>query len=192
MENRVTGILLYPGFSEYELSVLLSVLKQGGKQTLFIGIDNLPVKGEAGLPCIPDTSINQVDVTILDSVVLPGVDDFKHLVHHKELTSFLHRIDNQNRVIAAISSAPFFLSLSGVLKGKKYTTGLTVEQRTFLETFDHENYLDLPVVVDDYLITAKGSAFLEFAFSVGDLLKLNYEKSWYYGSHNKRTEQERS
>lgn len=44
-----TGVLLYPQFSEYELSVALSVLMQGGKPVTTIGIDLSPVKGESGL-----------------------------------------------------------------------------------------------------------------------------------------------
>ncbi|WP_425590642.1 hypothetical protein [Guptibacillus hwajinpoensis] len=46
-EPFYTGILLYPRFSEYELSVLLSVLKQGGKQTIFLGLNSHPIRGEA-------------------------------------------------------------------------------------------------------------------------------------------------
>ncbi|WP_273851871.1 DJ-1/PfpI family protein [Guptibacillus spartinae] len=181
-EPFYTGIILYPRFSEYELSVLLSVLKQGGKQTVFLGLNSNPIYGEAGLPCIPESTINEFDRNLLDSVVLPGVDDFEHLVDHHDLFSFLHKIHDQNRIIAAISSAPYLLSASGVLDEKRYTTGLTTEQRRFLGTFHEENYVHSPVVVDDYLITAKGSAFIEFAFGVGDLLNLKYEKEWFFSN----------
>ncbi|MCG1023563.1 DJ-1/PfpI family protein [Sutcliffiella horikoshii] len=174
-----TGIMLYQRFSEYELSVLLSVLRQGGKKVLFIGLDDQFVKGEAGLPCIPEMTIQDVDLEILDSIVLPGVDDFEHLVGHQELSAFLARANDNKRVIAAISSAPYLLSMSGLLAEKKYTTGLTKEQRDFLGTFNEGDYTDLPVVVDDTIITAKGSAFIEFAFAFGDRLQLNYQKEWY-------------
>ncbi|PFG13519.1 DJ-1/PfpI family protein [Bacillus sp. es.036] len=181
-ESLYTGILIYPRFSEYELSVLLSVLKQGGKQTIFLGLNSHPIKGEAGLPCIPESTINEFDINLLDSVVLPGVDDFEHLVDDHKLSSFLHKIDDRNRIIAAISSAPYLLSASGVLEEKRYTTGLTTEQRNFLGTFNNDNYVNSPVVVDDYLITAKGSAFIEFAFGVGDQLNLKYEKDWFFSN----------
>lgn len=179
---KYTGILLYPRFSEYELSVLLSVLQQGRKPTLFIGLDDSIVKGEAGLPCIPEKTIHDIDLDQMDSLVLPGVDDFKHLVNNEELASFLRRVNNQNRIIGAISSAPYFLSMSGVLEKKKYTTGLTKEQRRFLGTFEEEYFINSPVVVDDYLVTAKGSAFIPFAFAFGDILNLKHEKGWYRSS----------
>ncbi|MGM7700603.1 DJ-1/PfpI family protein [Pseudalkalibacillus sp. Hm43] len=177
--SKKVGILLYPRFSEYELSVLLSVIKQGGKQPIYIGLNHEVVIGEAGLPCVPETTIREVDVQTLDGVVLPGVDDFEHLVDHNVLSDFLRKIDNQKRIIAAISSAPYLLSMSGILGDKKYTTGLTREQREFLGTFDGTNYVDLPVVVDDYIVTARGSAFIDFAFKFGDLLHLQYNKAWY-------------
>lgn len=174
-----TGILLYPRFSEYELSVLLSVLKQGQKQTVFIGLNNQIVKGEAGLQCIPEVALNDIDTQSLDSIVLPGVDDFEHLVNHYELSSFLRKFQNESVVIGAISSAPYLLSMSGVLDDKKYTTGLTTEQRKFLGTFNERNYIDNPVVIDNNIITARGSAFVDFAIKYGELLHLEFDKSWY-------------
>ncbi|MBO1627965.1 MULTISPECIES: DJ-1/PfpI family protein [Bacillus] len=177
-----TGILLYPRFSEYELSVLLSVLKQGQKQTVYIGLNQQVVKGEAGLPSIPEVTINEIDINQLDSIVLPGVDDFEHLVNHRELKSFLERFKKRNIIIGAISSAPYLLSMSGLLSDKKYTTGLTVAQRNFLETFNEENYIDIPVVIDRNLITARGAYFVDFAIKFGELLNLDFDKGWYnYG-----------
>lgn len=174
-----TGILLYHGFSEYELSVLISVLKQGKKPVVFIGLDHGLVAGEAGMPCNPQFSINQVDITQIDSLVLPGIDDFEHLVDHQDLKSFLEKFKERDVLIAAISSAPYLLSMSGLLNTKKFTTGLTREQRQFLGTFDEDNYREGPVVVDEQLITARGSAFVEFAYQVGESLELTFDRNWY-------------
>ncbi|MGD6777556.1 DJ-1/PfpI family protein [Sutcliffiella horikoshii] len=174
-----TGILLYQRFSEYELSVLLSVLHQSDKKVIYIGLDEQVVKGEAGLKCVPETTIHEVDLKMLDSIVLPGVDDFEHLVEHQELAAFLVSAYDNKRVIAAISSAPYLLSMSGLLSEKKYTSGLTVDQRNFLGTFNEDNYVETHVVLDDTIITAKGSAFIEFAFVFGDRLQLNYQREWY-------------
>lgn len=131
------------------------------------------------MPCLPQTTIDDIHLTQFDSIVLPGVDDFKHLADHQGLLSFLKRANDQKRIIGPISSAPYFLSKSGLLANKRYTTGLTFEQRTYLGTFNEDNYLDSNVVIDENIITARGSAFIEFAFGYGDLLKLNYNKKWY-------------
>ncbi|MBM7578691.1 DJ-1/PfpI family protein [Jeotgalibacillus terrae] len=178
-DTTYTGILLYPRFSEYELSVLLSVLQQGGKKVLYIGLEHQVVKGEAGLPCIPETTIQEVDISKLDSIVLPGVDDFEHLVDHKELSAFIKRINAQGKIIGAISSAPYLLAQSGVLCDRKYTTGLTAEQRAFLGGFTDAYFVDAPTVVDGQIVTARGSAFVDFAFKYGELLQLHFQKNWY-------------
>ncbi|MDR0139477.1 DJ-1/PfpI family protein [Metabacillus idriensis] len=178
-KTKYTGILLYPRFSEYELSVLLSVLQQGGKHTVYVGLDNQVIKGEAGLPCVPETTIEDINLEHLDSIVLPGVDDFEHLVNHKELSSFLFKVNEHRLLIGAISSAPYFLSMSGVLADKKFTTGLTKEQRKFLGAFTEGNYENSQVVVDDNIITAKGSGFIDFAFRFGECLNLEFQKEWY-------------
>ncbi|WP_270181376.1 DJ-1/PfpI family protein [Alkalihalobacillus sp. CinArs1] len=174
-----TGILLYHGFSEYELSVLVSVLKQGKKPVVFIGLDHGLVSGEAGMPCYPQFSINQVDRSKLDSLVLPGVDDFEHLVEHDELKAFLKSLKEEDLLIGAISSAPYFLAMSGLLENKRYTTGLTREQRTFLATFDEDYYSDKPILVDGQIITARGSSYVDFAFQYGESLGLSFDRSWY-------------
>ena len=178
-ELKYTGILLYPRFSEYEISVLLSVLQQGGKQAVYVGLDEQMVRGEAGLRCVPETTIKDLDLGQIDSIVLPGVDDFKHLVNHRELSSFLLKVNDRRALIGAISSAPYFLSMSGVLDDKKFTTGLTMEQRNFLGTFNEEHFVDSNVVVDDHILTARGSAFIDFAFRFGEYLNLTYQKDWY-------------
>ncbi|WP_261133705.1 DJ-1/PfpI family protein [Bacillus sp. Marseille-Q3570] len=174
-----TGIMLYPRFSEYELSVLLSILKQGKKPIVFIGLDKQEVKGEAGLRCFPDVRIDEVDVSALDSIAFPGADDFRHLVDHPELIAFLRKLHKKRMWIGAISSAPYLLSMSGLLDGKKYTTGLTEEQRHFLGTFSKADFIDKPVVVDDNLITARGSHFIAFAIEYGKSLGLDFDEGWY-------------
>ncbi|MBA4536866.1 DJ-1/PfpI family protein [Bacillus aquiflavi] len=176
---KITGILLYPRFSEYELSVLLSVLKQGEKEMVTIGLNRELVVGEAGLPCLPHTDIHQVDLANLDSLILPGVDDFAHLVDHQELDNFLQKTAEQQFVYGAISSAPYFLAKSGLLENVKYTTGLTLEQRNFLGHFNEENYVDAPVVTDRHVVTSKGAYFIDFAFKLGSLLNLKFHQDWY-------------
>jgi len=177
--TKSTAIILYPRFSEYELSVLLSVLHQGGKSVKYVGLDRNVIKGEAGLPCIPETTIQELNLDEIDSIMLPGVDDFQHLINHHELSNFLNKANDGKRIIGAISSAPYLLSISGVLENKKYTVGLTEDQRNFLGTFNEKNYMNQPVVVDGNVITGKGSSFINFAFQYGELLNLKFDKRWY-------------
>jgi protein deglycase len=174
-----TGILLYDRFSEYELSVVLSVLTQGNKDKAFIGLDSNSVRGEAGLTCLPETTINQVDLSEIDSLVLPGVDDFKHLVEAEDLFSFVREVADNARVIAAISSAPIILAKAGVLTGHKFTAGVPMEFLTECGFFEAENYIDGPLVKDGNIITARGANFIDFAVALGKKLELDFNPNWY-------------
>ncbi|MBM7703676.1 DJ-1/PfpI family protein [Metabacillus iocasae] len=176
---NATGVFLYPRFSEYEISVLLSVLQQSKKTIITIGLDDSKLRGEAGLTCVPDTTIANINLENIDSLVLPGVDDFAHLVHCEALYTFLQKTSKYNLTYGAISSAPYFLAKSGLLNEYQYTTGLTKEQRAFLNVFNEHNYQSKPVVQDQKIITARGSAFIDFALLFGKALNLSFNEKWY-------------
>jgi len=62
MKTKITGVILYPLFSEYELTVALSILKQGEHPIKTIGITSEPITGESDLTCFSDTTIYDVDI----------------------------------------------------------------------------------------------------------------------------------
>ncbi|WP_307149818.1 DJ-1/PfpI family protein [Robertmurraya andreesenii] len=174
-----TGILLYPRFSEYELSVIISVLTQANHPKIFIGLNENTVKGEAGLTCIPETTIDQVNIEMLQSLILPGVDDFQHLIDQEPLFRFIRKIHEQDAVIGAISSAPFMLAKAGILKDRFYTTGISKQAREFLGFFNEKDYVDAPLVFDNGILTAKGAYFIDFANKFGQVLELDFNRNWY-------------
>jgi putative intracellular protease/amidase len=174
-----TGILLYPRFSEYEISVIISVLTQANHPKVFIGLTDKPVKGEAGLVCLPETTIDNVNLDMIQSLVLPGVDDFQHLMDQESLFEFIRRIYEQDAVIGAISSAPFLLAKAGILMDRFYTTGISKQAREFLGVFSEKGYVDAPLVFDRGILTAKGAYFIDFANKFGQVLELDFNRNWY-------------
>lgn len=178
-EKMTTGILLYPRFSEYELSVIISVLTQANHPKVFIGLNDEPVKGEAGLTCVPETTIDKVHIDSIQSLILPGVDDFQHLIDQDPLFRFIRKVYKQDAVIGAISSAPFMLAKAGILEGKFYTTGISKQAREFLGFFSEESYVDAPLVFDKGILTAKGAYFIDFANKFGQVLELDFNRNWY-------------
>lgn len=178
-EVMTTGILLYPRFSEYELSVILSVLTQANHPKIFIGLNDAPIKGEAGLTCLPEATIDNVDLDQLQSLVLPGVDDFQHLMEKEALFEFIRKVYEQDAVIGAISSAPFLLAKAGILLDRFYTTGISKQAREFLGVFSEKGYVDAPYVFDKGILTAKGAYFIDFANKFGQVLELDFNRNWY-------------
>lgn len=183
MKTQMTGVILYPLFSEYELMVALSVLKQGEHPIKTIGITSEPIRGESDLTCITDTTIYDVDINTLDSLLFPGCMDISTLFDNEDLIDFIRRcaLNNRNLIIAAISSSPFLLAKAGLLENRKYTVGIYEEQRKEIGIFNEENYCNDFVVQDGNILTARGRGFIEFGKRFGQLLKLDFDSNWYYG-----------
>ena len=177
---KKTAVLIYPNFSEYELTTALSILMQGAKPISIISIDEEPVKGEAGLTVKADLTIDQVNYAEYDSLLLTGCMDIFDVLNNSLYTDFIQNISKPNDfVIASISSSPALLAKAGLLKNKNYTVGLVKEARSASGVFDDANYVEELVVQDGNLLTAWGSAFIEFGIRFGELLHLEFEEGWY-------------
>jgi protein deglycase len=183
---KKTAVLLYPQFSEYELSVALSILMQGGKQVVTVGVSTSPIRGESGLTCIPDVIIDELNKTEVDSLVLTGCMDVMKLADEESLITFLIEIENNLSVIASISSSPFLLAKAGLLKGKKYTVGMLETDRMKTRVFESENYSEETVVQDGKFITARGSGFVKFGIALGNALELTFDEKWYDSSDEEK------
>ncbi|MFT4413794.1 DJ-1/PfpI family protein [Fredinandcohnia humi] len=178
---KKTAVLLYPQFSEYELTVALSILMQGNKPIVTVGTDKLPIKGESGLTCLVDTTIEEIEIEEIDSLLLPGCMDISTLVDEQRLFDFIRNVVSKDTVVASISSSPFLLAKAGLLQDKKYTVGLTSEDMDQLGVFDKRNYSDELVVQDGNLITARGRGFVPFGICFGKALHLEFDERWYKG-----------
>ena len=127
-----------------------------------------------------DLIIDEVIYEEYDSLLLTGCMDIFDVLTSSSYIDFIQNITRQdNFIIGSISSSPALLAKAGVLKNKNFTVGLVEEARTASRVFDDANYLEELVVQDGNLITARGSAFIEFGIQFGKLLNLHFEEGWY-------------
>ncbi|RQW12245.1 DJ-1/PfpI family protein [Paenibacillus rhizophilus] len=180
---KTTGVIIFPLFSEYELSVALSVLKQGNHPITTIGITSDPIIGESDLKVITDSTIYNVDIDSLDSILLPGCMDITTLYDNNDLIDFIRRCADYNKelIIASISSSSYLLARAGLLEERKYTIGMYEEDRNQTGIFNKKNYCHDLVVQDGNVLTARGRGFIEFGNRLGQLLKLDFDLNWYLG-----------
>ncbi|OGX68381.1 MAG: 4-methyl-5(B-hydroxyethyl)-thiazole monophosphate biosynthesis protein [Paenibacillus sp. RIFOXYA1_FULL_44_5] len=178
---KTTGVLLYPLFSEYEMTVALSILKQGNHQITTIGITSGPIVGESDLKCLPDQTIFDVDISTLDSILFPGCMDITALYDNHDLIDFIRNCAayNNDLILAAISSSPYLLAKAGLLENRKYTIGMYEEDRNRTGIFNEANYCSEMVVQDGNILTARGRGFIEFGNKLGQLLGLGFDPRWY-------------
>ena len=166
---KQVGLLLFPGFSEFEVTVALSLIPLATHEVLTLALDEKTVKSEAGLLCRPHQKLGDTEPADLEVLIIPG-GDMGHLKDAEPLFAFVKELHKQEKLLAAICSGPYVLARAGILKDRPYTVTLAREQRNFLNCFDEENFRYEPVVTDENVLTAQGHAFVAFGLAVGKYL----------------------
>ena len=151
-------ILLAPGFEEAEALVPVDMLRRANIETATVSITGEPVPGSHGVTVLADVTLDDVDLSRADMVVLPGGGPgYKNLGKEPRVEELVRKAAERGLWLAAICAAPTLLGRWGLLEGKNAVCypgmedGLTGAQPQ----------MDQGVVVAGKIITgrAAGSAF---------------------------------
>ena len=151
-------ILLAPGFEEAEALVPVDMLRRANIETATVSITGEPVPGSHGVTVLADVTLDDVDLSRADMVVLPGGGSgYENLGKEPRVEELVRKAAERGLWLAAICAAPTLLGRWGLLEGKDAVCypgmeeGLTGAQPR----------MDRGVVVDGKIITgrAAGSAF---------------------------------
>lgn len=188
---KKVAVLLFDLFSNYELSVALSVLAQGGKEfDVFCARET--AASEEGLAVKRSKALGDARAEEYDALLIPGCMDPREIIGDEAVLGFLRQFDLKTHVIASISSTPLLLLRAGLLEGKRYMAGVMKEE-LLEEGFTLEEMAGMTDVTglerkdgrakvcmeDGNLITAVGSGFIEFGIAFGKKLGLDFEPAWY-------------
>jgi len=164
---RKFAVLLYPDFSLQEITCLTSALTVWfGEKIDFIATENKEYVSEEGLRVIPAKITTEVKITDYDCVILPGTINPLPALFDDKLIDFLKGGMNSDVVFAAISSSPLLLSKSGILCGRKFTSGYFMQMTDTFEFIEKDNFIHKGVMEDGNVITGIGMFFREFAEAV--------------------------
>lgn len=151
-------ILLAPGFEEAEALVPVDMLRRANIETATVSITGEPVPGSHGVTVTANITLDRVDLSRADMIVLPGGGPgYKNLGKEPRVEELVRKAAEKGLWLAAICAAPTLLGRWGLLEGKDAVCypgmeeGLTGAQPR----------MDRGVVVDGKVITgrAAGSAF---------------------------------
>ena len=158
---------LAEGFEEIEFSTIVDILRRAEIEVTTAGLKEGRIKGAHGVEVIPDTSIDKINPSDFDVVVLPGgYPGFVNLGEDERVLKLIKEMDSKNKHITAICGAPSVLSKAGVLKGKKATIYPTV-----IEMIPDAQHVDKRVVVDGRFITSQGpGTAMEFSMKLVEVL----------------------
>ena len=183
--------IIYPNFSLYEITTLTSTLALSFDVTIdYVASEHSIVISEDGLPCQPTKTLDQIRIEEYSCVILPGMVNIGPALQDEKLISFLRELDEQNVLIAAISSAPLLLAKAGLLKDTKFTGGIWQNFFDYFEFLPRENFQPKVLVQDKQIITAIGFAHQEFARKVILSLGLAENTDNYFKEKNEYSEED--
>lgn len=196
--QKKTAVLLFDYFSNYEISVALSVMGQCGR-VFEVFCKNECAKSEEGLVVKRTKALDECNIDEYDSLLIPGCMDLRDIIDDDCIRQFLQKFDSPQMIIASISSSPLLLYKAGMLQGKKYIAGLVKQElleegftmdelsnmRDITELKNEDGTVDT-YMVDGKLLTGIGVGFREFGIEFGKLLGLKFEPAW-YGSDCSKT-----
>ena len=183
--------IIYPNFSLYEITALMSTLALSFDITIdYAASDHSMVVSEDGLPCQPTKTLDQIRIEEYSCVIFPGMVNIGPALQDEKLISFLRDLGERDILIAAISSAPLLLAKAGLLKDTKFTGGIWQNFFDYFEFLPRENFQPKLVVQDKQIITAIGFAHQEFARKVILSLGLAENTDNYFKEKNDYSEED--
>ncbi len=161
-------VFLADGFEEIEALSVVDILRRGDIETKTVGVGSTDITGAHGIIIKADISIEKVNREDITAVVLPGgMPGTKNLKNSAELVKIIKYSAQNNKILAAICAAPSVLGGLGMLKNKNATCYPGFEDELL-----GANYKDVPVCVDENIVTAFGpGAAIDFGLELVKILK---------------------
>ncbi|TKI69498.1 DJ-1/PfpI family protein [Sulfurimonas crateris] len=165
---------LAEGFEEIEAINIIDVLRRGDIEVLIASLNaKREVKGAHNITVMAEMSINDVDVSSLDMIVLPGGwGGTVALRDDANVQRILKEMDAEGKNIGAICAAPLALHTAGVLK-HNYTCYPTTEEQIREDGFSDSDM----VVTDGNVMTSRGPA-TAICFALQIVKKLKGEQKY--------------
>jgi putative intracellular protease/amidase len=165
--------------ADFEITLTFHFLKsKGNREIVTVGYDLTPVVSQAGLTYLPNqTLIQALDLPDVEALIIPGGPIRPQ---RDELTQLIQKLHSEKKLLAAICFGPQYLGRAGILDYHRFTTSCSEDKIKSLQVPDpypRKNYVEERVVCDENVITAKGNAFVDFAFAIADYLELFSSRS---------------
>ena len=165
---------LAEGFEEIEAISIIDVLRRGDIEVLIASLDTqVAVRGAHNVTVMAEMTINDVNVSSLDMIVLPGGwGGTVALRDDANVQRILKEMDAKGKNIGAICAAPLALHVAGVLK-HNYTCYPSIEGQIREDGFSDREM----VVTDGNVMTSRGPA-TAICFGLQIIRKLKGEQKY--------------
>jgi protease I len=171
MEKKVLMIIAQKDFRDEEFREPKAILEKKGIEVTVASTAAGTAVGMFGMQVIPDTTVDEVNPSEFDAVVVVGGSGSQtYLWNNLRIHKTVQSLHKQGGLVAAICISPVALAKAGLLRGKKATVFRTA---TTLNELKKAGALisDAPVIVDGKIITGKGpEAANEFGQKIAESL----------------------
>ena len=147
------AILATDGFEEAELIYPYYRLKEADHKSVLISLGKRPIEGKFGYVMKPSFKIEEIDPDEFDGVIIPGgTKNPDHLRRNKSILDFVHKMNEQNKLIGAVCHAGWVLISSKIINGRNATSYFAIKDDMINAGAMFE---DKSVVIDRNLITSR-------------------------------------
>ncbi|MBV8802423.1 MAG: glutamine amidotransferase [Gammaproteobacteria bacterium] len=183
-------LYVFDTMSDWEVGYLIAELNSGRYfkekmkplEVVTVGINKNPITSMGGIKILPTISVDECALANRDVLILPGGNTWTDEIHEPILKKSVAALQQHN-VLAAICGATLGLAKVGLLNSKKHTSNSLEYMKMIISNYKGEKYYEMkPAVTDGNLITAAGTAPLEFAQHVLKVLDVFSEEtlhSWF-------------
>ena len=155
-------MLLGTGFEETEAIAPLDLLRRAGVQILTVGINGKTVYGGHGIGIEADITLEQMDLTDMEMIILPGgLGGVASISASEEALNAVRFAYENGKFTAAICAGPTILAKLGITEGKNVTCYPGCEAQK-----GSANYLPDQAAVRDGTVITGTSAGCAIAFGL--------------------------
>jgi len=147
------GVFFGERFEEVEAITVVDFLKRAGMDVETVSVSHTHhVRGSHGVEIKTDFTFDEIRISTLDIIVLPGGPGFGNLEKNVTLMKYVKRFPTEGKYVAAICAAPSILGHAGLLEGKKATCYPGYEKE-----LTGAEYTGEQAVIDGNIITGRSA-----------------------------------
>lgn len=158
LSGKRVVVLAETQYEDLELWYPVYRLREAGAEVLIVGSGSSEeYTSKHGYPVRVDARADEVDVSRVDAVVIPGGYAPDHMRRHPAMVRLVREAHDQGKLVAAICHAGWMLASAGVLRGRTVTGFASIKDDLVNAG---ARYVDQEVVRDGNLITSRFPADL--------------------------------